>query len=68
MQQNMTGLGKNLQTRQHTLTWWQNGLLDVNAMIALMAAMTLTLMSLAVLGLYKACQRLRPRTAHAKQR
>lgn len=62
----LTGGEEYLQTGQHTLAWWQNSLLDVYAMIASMAAMTLALMSLAVLGL-KACERLRPRTVHAKQ-
>lgn len=63
----LTGGEEYLQTGQHTLAWWQNSLLDVYAVIALMAVMAVALMSLAGWGLYQACQRLRPRTVHAKQ-
>lgn len=56
-----------LQTEQHALAWWQNSLLDVYAVIALMAAAVLALVFLTGWGLYRLFQRLGARTIHAKQ-
>lgn len=56
-----------LQTEQHTLAWWQNSLLDVYAVIALMGALILASVTLGAWGLYKAIRRFGPRTVHPKQ-
>ncbi|KAK9817353.1 hypothetical protein WJX74_010772 [Apatococcus lobatus] len=64
----LTGGEDWLQTGQHTLTWWQNSLLDVYAALSLVAAAILSLVSLVCWGIYRAFRRaLVPKTSHVKQ-
>ena len=64
----LTGGEQWLETGQHTLTWWQNSLLDVYAVIASVLSSIAALLLYACWSTFRAIRsRLRSRTNHVKQ-
>ncbi|KAK9840269.1 hypothetical protein WJX74_006518 [Apatococcus lobatus] len=58
---------EHLQTGQHTLRWWQNSLIDVYGVLALMSVAALAMLCLAGCFIWRVMRRLGPRTVHFKQ-